>query len=157
MPVSDDGKQPSWQLFLGFLGLIGQAKVFNNQQCQFRTRNKCLKNENKSNCSMFSECVCTDLILPRGCRPQAWLMSRFQFLAFSSNCLASIVLILGPILLYGFFFILELTRTARSNGGIAMAEVAVLTAEVAVLTAVTVSESLFSGESDGRKLSFSEG
>ena len=39
-----------------------------------------------------------------GCRPQARLMSRFQFSACLSNCLASIVLILIPILLYVFFF-----------------------------------------------------
>ena len=41
-------------------------KAFRDQQCQFITRNKSLSSENESNCSMTSECVRTDLILPRG-------------------------------------------------------------------------------------------
>ena len=47
-------------------GVIWRAKAFRHQQCQFLTRNKSLSSENESNCSMASECVRTDLILPWG-------------------------------------------------------------------------------------------
>ena len=47
-------------------GVIWRVKAFRDQQCQFLTRNKSLSSENESNCSMTSECVRTDLILPRG-------------------------------------------------------------------------------------------
>ena len=40
--------------------------AFCEQQCQFLTRNKSLSRENQSNCSMTSECVRTDSIVPRG-------------------------------------------------------------------------------------------
>ena len=52
------------------LGLIWRVKVFHDQQCQFLTRNKNLRSENKSNCCMTSECVRTDLILPKGVCPE---------------------------------------------------------------------------------------
>ena len=47
-------------------GVIWRGKAFREQQCQFLTRNKSLSSENESNCSMTSECVRTDSILPRG-------------------------------------------------------------------------------------------
>ena len=47
-------------------GVIWRGKAFRDQQCQFLTWNKSLSCENESNCSMTSECVRTDLILPRG-------------------------------------------------------------------------------------------
>ena len=46
--------------------VIWRVKAFRDQQCQFLTRNKSLSSENESNCSMTSECVRTDLTLPRG-------------------------------------------------------------------------------------------
>ena len=48
-----------------------RGKAFRGQQCQFLTRNKSLSSENESNCSMTSECVRTDSILPRRRRPRA--------------------------------------------------------------------------------------
>ena len=47
-------------------GVIWRVKAFHDQQCQFLPRNKSLSSENESNCSMTSECVRTDSILPRG-------------------------------------------------------------------------------------------
>ena len=47
-------------------GVIWRGKAFRDQQCQFLTRNKSLSSENESNCSMTSECVRTDSILPQG-------------------------------------------------------------------------------------------
>ena len=46
--------------------VIWRGKAFRDQQCQFLTRNKSLSSENESNCSMTSECLPTDSILPRG-------------------------------------------------------------------------------------------
>ena len=43
-----------------------RGKASLDQQCQFLTRNKSLRNEKESNCSMTSECVRTDSILPQG-------------------------------------------------------------------------------------------
>ena len=47
-------------------GVIWRVQAFRDQQCQFLTRNKSLSSENEPNCSMTSECVRTDSILPRG-------------------------------------------------------------------------------------------
>ena len=47
-------------------GVIWRVKAFRDQQCQFLTRNKSLSSEHESNCSLTSECVRTDSILPRG-------------------------------------------------------------------------------------------
>ena len=52
--------------FFSALGVIWRGKAFRGQQCQFLTRNKSLSSENESICSMTSECVRTDSILPRG-------------------------------------------------------------------------------------------
>ena len=46
-------------------GVIWRVKAFRDQQCQFLTRNKSLSSENESNCLLISECVRTNLILPR--------------------------------------------------------------------------------------------
>ena len=108
MPVSGVGK-PSFRSFSQLWGVIWRGKAFRDQQCQFLTRNKSLSSENESNCSMTSECVRTDSILPRGagldhgrCKQS---ISRFQFLTFWSNGFASSVFIFAPILLRFFFFI----------------------------------------------------
>ena len=68
-------------------GVIWQRRAFLDQQCQFLTRNKSLSSENKSNCSMTSECVCTDSILPRGaglghgrCKQSIFSLSIFSIL-----------------------------------------------------------------------------
>ena len=53
-------------VFSRLWGVIWRGKAFRDQQCQFLTRNKSLSSENESNCSMTSECVRTDSILPRG-------------------------------------------------------------------------------------------
>ena len=66
MPVSDVEKRPFWQFFSRLWGVIWRGRAFHDQQCQFLTRNKSLSIENESNCSMTSECVRTDSILPRG-------------------------------------------------------------------------------------------
>ena len=52
--------------FFSASGVIWRGKAFLDQQCKFLTRNKSLSSENESNCSMTSECVRTDSILPRG-------------------------------------------------------------------------------------------
>ena len=53
-------------VFSRLRGVIWRGKAFREKQCQFLTRNKSLSSENESNCSMTSECVRTDSILPRG-------------------------------------------------------------------------------------------
>ena len=53
-------------VFSRLRGVIWRGKAFREQQCQFLTRNKSLSSQNESNCSMTSECVRTDSILPRG-------------------------------------------------------------------------------------------
>ena len=68
-----------------------------------------VSSENESNCSMTSEGVRTDSILPPRRRPRARSMSnsrfsRFQFLAFWSNGLASSIFIFASILLRFFIF-----------------------------------------------------
>ena len=59
-------KPPFSQFFSRLWGDIWRGKAFRDQQCQFLTRNKSLSSENESNCSMTSECVRTDSILPQG-------------------------------------------------------------------------------------------
>ena len=66
MPVSGVEKPPFRSFFFSALGVIWRGKAFLDQQCQFLTRNKSLSSENESNCSMTSECVRTDSMLPRG-------------------------------------------------------------------------------------------
>ena len=66
MPVSGVEKSPFSQFFLGFGVSFGEEKPFIISKCQFLTRNKSLSSENESNCSMTSQCVRTDSILPRG-------------------------------------------------------------------------------------------
>ena len=66
MPVSGVEKPPFWQFFSRLWGVIWRGKAFRDQQRQFLTTNKSLSSENESNCSMTSECVRTDSILPRG-------------------------------------------------------------------------------------------
>ena len=68
-------------------GVIWRVKALRDQQCQFLTRNKSLSSENESNCSMTSECVRTDLILPRGaglehgrCKQSIFSLSIFSIL-----------------------------------------------------------------------------
>ena len=61
--VSKNGR---FRSFFSASGVIWWGKAFRDQQCQFLTRNKSLSSENESNCSMTSECVRTDSILPRG-------------------------------------------------------------------------------------------
>ena len=65
MPVSgvENGR---FRSFSRLWGVIWRGKAFRDQQCQFLTRNMSLSSENESNCSMTSECVRTDSILPRG-------------------------------------------------------------------------------------------
>ena len=53
-------------VFSRLRGVMWRGKAFREQQCQFLTRNKSLSSENESNCSITSECVRTDSILPRG-------------------------------------------------------------------------------------------
>ena len=67
--------------------VIWRGKAFRDQQCQFLTRNKSLSSENESNCSMTSECVLTDSILPRGaglehgrCKQSIFSLSNFDIL-----------------------------------------------------------------------------
>ena len=59
-------KNGRFAVFSRTCGVIWRVKAFRDQQCQFLTRNKSLSSENESNCSLTSECVRTDLILPRG-------------------------------------------------------------------------------------------
>ena len=66
MDVSAVEKRPFSQFFSRLWGVIWRGRAFHGQQCQFLTRNKSLSIENESNCSMTSECVRTDSILPRG-------------------------------------------------------------------------------------------
>ena len=68
-------------------GVIWRVKAFRDQQCQFLTRNKSLSSENESNCSLTSERVRTDLILPRGaglehglCKQSIFSLSIFDIL-----------------------------------------------------------------------------
>ena len=58
-------------VFSRLWGVIWRGKAFLDQQCQFLTRNKSLSSENESNCSMTSEYVRTDSILPPRRRPRA--------------------------------------------------------------------------------------
>ena len=101
--LSAVSKKRRFGSFSRLRGVIWRGKAFREQQCQFLTRNKSLGSENESNCSMTSECVRTDSILPRGaglehgrCKQS---ISHFQFSAFWSNGLASSVFIFVPILL----------------------------------------------------------
>ena len=66
MPVSGVEKPPFSQFFSRLWGVIWRGKAFRDQQCQFLTRNKSLSSKNESKCSMTSECVRTDSILPQG-------------------------------------------------------------------------------------------
>ena len=66
MPVSGVEKPLFSQFFFSALGVIWRGEAFRDQQCQFLPGKKSLSNENESNCSMFSECVRTDSVLPRG-------------------------------------------------------------------------------------------
>ena len=59
-------KTAVFAVFSRLWGVIWRGKAFRDQQCQFLTRNKSLSSENESNCSITSECVRTDSILPRG-------------------------------------------------------------------------------------------
>ena len=59
-------KTAVFAVFSRLWGIIWRVKAFRDQQCQFLTRKKSLSIENESNCSMTSECVRTDSILPRG-------------------------------------------------------------------------------------------
>ena len=59
-------KTAVFAFFSRLWGVIWRGKAFRDQQCYFLTRNKSLSSENESNCSMTSECVRTDSILPRG-------------------------------------------------------------------------------------------
>ena len=59
-------KDAALAVFSQLRGVIWRGKAFREQQWQFLTRNKSLSSENESNCSMTSECVRTDSILPRG-------------------------------------------------------------------------------------------
>ena len=99
-------KTAVFAVFSRIWGVIWRVKAFCDQQCQFLTRNKSLSSENESNCSLTSECVRTDLILPEA--PASSTVdvnsrfSRFQFSAFWSNGLASSVFIFAPILLRFF-------------------------------------------------------
>ena len=74
-------------VFCRLWGVIWRGKAFREQQCQFLTRNKSLSSENESNCSMTSECVRTESILPRGaglehgrCKQSIFSLSIFGFL-----------------------------------------------------------------------------
>ena len=87
MPVCAVEIPPFSQSFLGFGVSFGEEKPFRDQQCQFLTRNKSLSSENESNCSMTSECVRTDSILPRGaglehgrCKQSIFSLSIFSIL-----------------------------------------------------------------------------
>ena len=66
--LSAVSKNRRFRSFFSALGChyIWRGKAFRDQQCQFLTGNKSLRAENESNCSMTSECVRTDSILPRG-------------------------------------------------------------------------------------------
>ena len=59
-------KTAVFAVFSRLWGVIWRGKAFRDQLCQFLTRNKSLSIKNESNCSMTSECVRTDSILPRG-------------------------------------------------------------------------------------------
>ena len=59
-------KNRRFAVFSRLWGVFWRGKAFLDQQSQFVTRNKSLSSENESNCSMTSECVRTDSILPRG-------------------------------------------------------------------------------------------
>ena len=59
-------KTAVFAVFSRLWGVIWRGKAFRDQQCQFLTRSKNLSIENESNCSMTSECVRNDSILPRG-------------------------------------------------------------------------------------------
>ena len=59
-------KTAIFAVFFSALGCHLRGKAFRDEQCQFLTRKKSLSSENESNCSMTSECVRTDSILPRG-------------------------------------------------------------------------------------------
>ena len=64
--LSAVSKNRRFRSFFSALDVIWRGKAFRDQQCHFLTRNKSLSSENESNCSMTSECVRTDSILPRG-------------------------------------------------------------------------------------------
>ena len=72
-------KASVFAVFSRLWGVICRGKAFCDQQCQFLTRNKSLSSENESNCSMTSECVRTDSILPRGAGVAAWEFAALQF------------------------------------------------------------------------------
>ena len=102
-------KNGRFRSFFSDLGVIWRVKAFLDQQCQFLTRNKSLSSENESNCSLTSECVRTDLVLPRGaglehgrCKQSIFSL---QFSACWSNGLASSVFFFAPILLRFFYFL----------------------------------------------------
>ena len=80
-------KTAVFAVFSRLWGVIWRGKAFRDQQCQFLTRNKSSSSENESNCSMTSECVRTDSILPRGaglehgrCKQSIFLLSSFSIL-----------------------------------------------------------------------------
>ena len=106
-------KTAVFAFFSRLWGVIWRGKAFRDQQCQFLTRNKSLSIENESNCSMTSECVRTDSILPRvaGLEHGRYMYKQSIFSlsisAFWSNGLASSVFIFAPILLR--FFLLSLS------------------------------------------------
>ena len=53
------------------LGLIRRVKAFNDQQCQFLTRNKSLSNKNHSSC-WTPECAHTNSVFPQGADHNDW-------------------------------------------------------------------------------------
>ena len=69
-------KNGRFRSFFSDLGVIWRVKAFRDQQCQFLTRNKSLSSEDESNCSLTSEWVRTDLILPRGAGVPAKISTR---------------------------------------------------------------------------------
>ena len=91
-------------------GLIWQVKAFNDQQCQFLTRDKSLSNENKSKCCPWLLSVCVPSRFCLGAPSASTVevnsrFSRFQLSAFLLNGLASSMFIFALILLRFFFLI----------------------------------------------------
>ena len=64
--MSAVSKNLRFEVFSRLWGVIWRGKSFLDQQCKFLTRKNSLSSEHESSCSMASECMRTDSILPRG-------------------------------------------------------------------------------------------
>ena len=87
MPVSSVEKRPFSQFFLGFGVSFGEGKPFVTSNASFKQETRVWAAKTNQTPSMTSECVRTDLILPRGaglehgrCKQSIFSLSIFDLL-----------------------------------------------------------------------------